>query len=372
MTPVVVAVRAPLLWLAMLAASMAPGLAVADAPQVNFQAEPRRGGVPLTVHFTDTSSDPDGTLVGFQWVFGDGTTSTAANPTHTYATSGSFDVTLAVTDDRGRSDQKTARGFITVDPPGLVAAVLPVSRSVTVGTPATAFVTITNTGAITATSVGIELTAAPGTALPLTLTFQTTVPATNQVTGEPNVPVDVLAGQSQTYVIALTPTAPFAPTEVSFKFSGTNTSSARLIFGLNTLLLSASAEPVPDIIALAATIANNGVVDLPSATGVGAFAVATVNVGAPGIITVSVDTGSAGLPMALALCQTDPATGGCLAPAVSSVTATIAAGATPTFGIFVGASGPVLFDPANNRVFARFTDAAGAIRGATSVAVRTR
>jgi PKD repeat protein len=367
---VVVSVRAPLLWLVSLAAALAPCPVAADVPQVNFQAEPRRGGVPLTVRFTDTSNDADGTLVAHRWDFGDGTTSTEANPTHTYASSGKFDVALSVTDDRGRSDQKTARGFITVDPPGLAAAVLPVSRSVTVGTPATAFVTITNTGAITATSVGIELTAAP--ALPLTLGFQTTVLATNQATGAPNVPVDILAGQSQTYVIALTPTAPLAPTEVSFNFSGTNTSSARPISGVNTLLLSASTEPTPDIVALVVTFDNNGIVDLPGATGVAAFAVATVNLGAPGIITASADTGSAGFPVALALCQTDPATGGCLAPATSRVTAGIAAGATPTFGVFVGASSPVPFDPATNRVFVRFTDADGAIRGATSVAVRTR
>src|SRR5262245_47439047 len=67
-------------------------------PQVNFQADPRRGFVPLTVHFTNTSNDADGTLVGFRWDFGDGTTSAEENPVHTYMTTGKFDVTLSVTD----------------------------------------------------------------------------------------------------------------------------------------------------------------------------------------------------------------------------------------------------------------------------------
>ena len=52
--------------------------------------------------------------------------------------------------------------------------------------------------------------------------------------------------------------------------------------------------------------------------------------------------------------------------------ATIANNATPTFGFFVTGSANVADQPAVNRVFARFTDSGGAVRGATSVAVRTK
>jgi PKD repeat protein len=48
-----------------------------------------------------TSSDPDGTIASYAWTFGDGGTATGAKPSHTYATSGTFTVTLVVTDNQG-------------------------------------------------------------------------------------------------------------------------------------------------------------------------------------------------------------------------------------------------------------------------------
>lgn len=61
-----------------------------------------------TCDFTDTSSDPDGSVVTWSWDFGDGATSTAQSPSHTYATAGAFTVTLTVTDDDGDTDEVTA------------------------------------------------------------------------------------------------------------------------------------------------------------------------------------------------------------------------------------------------------------------------
>ena len=142
-----------------------------------------------------------------------------------------------------------------VPPTVLVAAVLPGSRSVAVGTSATAFVTIINAGSATAAGVGIALKPF----IPARLTFQTTDPATNAVTGTANTPVDIPAGGSQSFVIALTPHAPIAPTDVEFSFSVT--SAVAKLTGINTLLFSASATPVADIVALAATLSNDGVVN---------------------------------------------------------------------------------------------------------------
>jgi hypothetical protein len=250
----------------------------------------------------------------------------------------------------------------------LAAAVLPSSRSVLVGSPATAFATVINTGVTPATSVGIAVN---GT-VPAAFSYQTTNPATNQVSGTPNTPIDIPGGGRQTYVIALTPTAPFLPVDVAFSFSGTHTNAALVLPGINTLLLSASATPVPDVVALAATTGNDGIVNLPGAHGNGAFAVATVNVGSAAPITVTADTGPTVLPVLLFVCETNPGTGACLAPPAASVTTQIDAHETPTFGVFVAGSGAVVFDPANNRVFVRFNDLGGLTRGSTSVAVRTQ
>ncbi|HEX6165048.1 MAG TPA: PKD domain-containing protein, partial [Vicinamibacterales bacterium] len=53
-------------------------------------------GAPVT--FTSTSTDPDSPVLAHAWTFGDGGSSNAVNPTHTFAAAGTFTVTLTVTD----------------------------------------------------------------------------------------------------------------------------------------------------------------------------------------------------------------------------------------------------------------------------------
>jgi hypothetical protein len=250
----------------------------------------------------------------------------------------------------------------------LASAVLPASRSVQVGSAATAFATIINAGGATATDCDI----AAVTGVPAGFSYQTTDPATNALIGTPDTPIDISAGGAQTFLFAFTPSAPFNPTDVELSFDCTNSEPAPTTVGLNTLLLSASSTPVADIVALAATPTGDGIVDLPGSLGANAFAVATVNVGASAAITATADTGGATLPVSLFLCESNPATGECLSTPATSVTTTIDPGATPTFSVFVTGSGTVAFDPANNRIFVRFEDGSGVTRGSTSVAVRTR
>jgi hypothetical protein len=252
--------------------------------------------------------------------------------------------------------------------PQLVAAVLPSGRSVEVGTPATAFATVINTGAETVTDCRLS----PVTSLPATFSFALADPATNQVIGPPGAPTNILPGASASFVFAFTPTAPFPPQEVELRFDCANTEPAPVYRGVTTLLLSASSSPAPDIVAVPATLTGDGIVSISGPTGTGVFAVAAVNVGAGGSITASVDTGTATLPVALGICRTEAATGRCLQAAGSSVTTAIDAGATPAFGVFIDALGDIPFVPAVNRVFVRFTDGTGTSRGAASVAVRTR
>src|SRR6202008_4993720 len=103
-------------------------------------------------------------------------------------------------------------------PTSLLTAALPESRSVQVNGTATAFATIINTGANTATSCFI----APASGLTGSFVYQTTNPNTNAVIGSPNTPVNIAAGASQSFVIALTPTAAIVPVDVGFNFACTN------------------------------------------------------------------------------------------------------------------------------------------------------
>lgn len=66
----------------------------------------------LTPTFTDLSTDIDGFIVSRLWEFGDSQASTQKDPIHSYATAGTFQVTLTVTDDDGATDSVTQ--FVTV------------------------------------------------------------------------------------------------------------------------------------------------------------------------------------------------------------------------------------------------------------------
>ncbi len=68
---------------------------------------------PLTVAFTN-SSDPGAT---YKWNFGDGTTSTVKNPSHTYTTGGNKTVTLVVTNASGCTDSIVKKDFVKIAPP---------------------------------------------------------------------------------------------------------------------------------------------------------------------------------------------------------------------------------------------------------------
>ncbi len=82
-------------------------------PTAAFSGTPLSGSAPLTVQFTDGSSSGSQPITARSWNFGDGSTSTAQNPSHTYTAAGSYQVSLTVTTTVG-SDSETKPGYVSV------------------------------------------------------------------------------------------------------------------------------------------------------------------------------------------------------------------------------------------------------------------
>lgn len=82
-------------------------------PVAKASADRTSGPAPLTVAFSSAgSSDPEGSPLTYSWAFGDGATSTAANPSHTYTANATFTPTLTVRDSAGLTG--TASLVVTV------------------------------------------------------------------------------------------------------------------------------------------------------------------------------------------------------------------------------------------------------------------
>jgi len=82
-------------------------LEINQAPIASFTRSPASGVAPLAVFFdAAASSDPDGTISSFEWLFGSepgAETAIGVTATHTFAAPGTYSVTLKVIDDRGKT-----------------------------------------------------------------------------------------------------------------------------------------------------------------------------------------------------------------------------------------------------------------------------
>jgi PKD repeat protein len=81
-------------------------------PIANFNTNVTNGNIPLTVQFTDLSTD----ATGWGWDFGDGTTSTELNPTHTYLAAGAYTVNETVSNTNGTNSMLATINVLTTTP----------------------------------------------------------------------------------------------------------------------------------------------------------------------------------------------------------------------------------------------------------------
>jgi glucose/arabinose dehydrogenase len=131
-------------------------------PVVVASATPQAGNAPLTVSFSSAGSfDPKGAKLTFSWDFGDKTSSTSDNPSHTYSGRGPYSVRLTVSNGASSA---------TADPININVGVLPVAN-ITAPVAGSQFVagsTITFTGAGTDATLGNL----PASALEWTVNFR--------------------------------------------------------------------------------------------------------------------------------------------------------------------------------------------------------
>ena len=187
----------------------------------------------------------------------------------------------------------------------LVSAVLPGSRSVQIGAPATLFSTIINAGPADLGGCRIALpSGAPGG---LALDYRTSF-----LGGPLNQPVPIAAGKFQNCILIFNAAAPLTTLGQALVYACDGAPQAPDTPGVNTVDLLFSATPVPDIVAESLTLSRDGIVTVPFSQGRGsAFAISTYNTGIAGRIVISADTGPANLPVTATVCDTIPAPATC-------------------------------------------------------------
>ena len=266
--------------------------------------------------------------------------------------------------------------------PQLNAATLPNSRAVTVNSPATIFASVINSGDATATNcrVALGVNAAPS----LSVSYS---PADGAgiINGPADIPVSINAGATQQFLIAVRASAPFnGSVPLTYVCDNGQAISAT---GLNDLALQVSAVGTPDVIAIAATLTSDGIMQTNS-NGRGIMSMAAVNIGSAGTVppgpsmpsaneaTITVratitNFTDAGNQYVTTVCPSN-ASAVCTSPFANSFQAQI--GDSPVF-FNVALQHPtdigIPFFPGELRLRVEFRDQSNNLVGATSVAPRS-
>ncbi len=98
---------------------------IVSRPVAEFTSSATMGCGPLQVQFTGYATDPSSQ---YRWYFGDGATSSQANPVHVYQTPGTYHVALVVSEANGCSDSIVKLNYITVVNPAMDFTTPPVVR----------------------------------------------------------------------------------------------------------------------------------------------------------------------------------------------------------------------------------------------------
>ena len=86
-------------------------------PVVSAAATPLSGDTNTAFTFTGMANDPDGSVVSYEWDFGDGQKGTQGSMTHTYVSPGKYTATLTATDNRGATASAQATLEVVLAPP---------------------------------------------------------------------------------------------------------------------------------------------------------------------------------------------------------------------------------------------------------------
>jgi gliding motility-associated-like protein len=187
-------------------------------PIINFNANQTVAcKAPFAVQFTNTSSG----ILTYNWNFGDGSSSTQANPLHTYLQNGVYTVTLTGTNSNSCTDSLVQTNYITVQAPSISITSLPAMGcaplsfkplyTVNSPIPISSYLWDFGDGSTSNLANPVHVYAAPGL-YTVTISYTTSTGCTGSI----SYPNAVHAGQKPTANFSVTPTDACAVTPIQF------------------------------------------------------------------------------------------------------------------------------------------------------------